>query len=64
MKMKPGVEPEKVELEMSRRTRRNHSATFKPKLALAAVKGDKTLNELTRAIRQSAPTSSMAAIRP
>ena len=33
---------------MSRRTRRNHSPTFKAKLALAAVKGDKTLNELAK----------------
>ena len=31
---------------MSRRPRRNHSASFKAKVALAAVKGDKTLAEL------------------
>ena len=31
---------------MSRRPRRNHSATFKAKVALAAVRGDKTLSEL------------------
>ena len=31
---------------MSRRPRRNHSATFKAKVALAALKGDKTLAEL------------------
>lgn len=31
---------------MSRRPRRNHSAAFKAKVALAAVKGDKTLAEL------------------
>jgi transposase len=31
---------------MSRRPRRNHTAAFKAKVALAAVKGDKTLAEL------------------
>ena len=31
---------------MSRRPRRNHSATFKAKVALAAIRGDKTLAEL------------------
>jgi transposase-like protein len=31
---------------MSRRPRRNHTAGFKAKVALAAVKGDKTLAEL------------------
>ena len=31
---------------MSRRPRRNHSAAFKAKVALAAVRGDKTLAEL------------------
>lgn len=29
-----------------KRTRRNHSAAFKAKVALAALKGDKTLSEL------------------
>jgi transposase-like protein len=32
--------------QMSRRPRRNHSAAFKAKVALAAVKGKKTLAEL------------------
>jgi transposase len=31
---------------MSRRPRRNHAAAFKAKLALAAIKGDRTLAEL------------------
>ncbi len=29
-----------------KRTRRNHGATFKAQVALAAIKGDKTLTEL------------------
>jgi len=33
---------------MSKRPRRNHSAAFKAKVALAAVKGDKTLAELAQ----------------
>lgn len=33
---------------MSRRPRRNHSAQFKAKVALAAVRGDKTLAELAK----------------
>jgi transposase len=32
--------------QMSRRPRRNHSPAFKAKVALAAVKGEKTLAEL------------------
>jgi len=32
--------------EAMKRTRRNHGATFKAQVALAAVKGDKTLAEL------------------
>ena len=31
---------------MSRRPRRNHAAGFKAKVALAAIKGDRTLAEL------------------
>jgi transposase len=31
---------------MSRRSRRNHTAAFKAKVALAAVKGDRTLAQL------------------
>jgi transposase-like protein len=31
---------------MSRRPRRNHTATFKAKVALTAIKGEKTLSEL------------------
>ena len=33
---------------MSRRPRRNHSAQFKAKVALAAIRGDKTLAELAK----------------
>lgn len=33
---------------MSRRPRRNHSLVFKAKVALAAVKGEKTLAELAQ----------------
>ena len=33
---------------MSKRTRRNHAPAFKAKVALAAVKGEKTLAELYR----------------
>jgi transposase-like protein len=32
---------------MTKRSRRNHSAVFKAKLALAAIKGDETLAQLT-----------------
>ena len=33
---------------MNRRARRNHTPTFKAKVALAAVRGDKTLAELAK----------------
>ena len=33
---------------MARRPRRNHSAAFKAKVALAAIRGDKTLAELAQ----------------
>jgi len=33
---------------MSRRRRRNHTAAFKAKVAMAALKGDKTLAELAQ----------------
>jgi len=33
---------------MSRRPRRNHSPAFKAKVALAALKGDRTLAELAQ----------------
>ena len=33
---------------MTKRTRRNHTPGFKAKVALAAMKGDKTLAELAR----------------
>ena len=33
---------------MARRSRRNHSPAFKAKVALAAVRGDRTLAELVK----------------
>ena len=39
----PGLNKEQI---MAKRTRRNHSANFKAKVALAAMAGDKTLSEL------------------
>lgn len=40
------IRPDNMENPMSRRSRRNHTPAFKAKVALAAVKGDKTLSEL------------------
>jgi transposase len=34
---------------MTRRRRRNHSGAFKAKVAMAAIKGDRTLSELAQA---------------
>ena len=34
---------------MTRRTRRNHTSVFKAKVAMAAIKGDRTLTELAQA---------------
>jgi transposase len=44
--LRTGLRPEKTEQEVSRRSRRNHTPTFKARVALAAVRGDKTLAEL------------------
>ena len=33
--------------------RRNHSAAFKAKVALAAIKGDKTIAELARSVSEN-----------
>jgi len=37
---------------MNKRTRRNHAPAFKAKVALAAVKGEKTLAELAQQFLQ------------
>ena len=42
------IGPITQEQNMSRRPRRNHSPEFKAKVALAAIKGDKTLAELAK----------------
>jgi len=36
---------------MTRRPRRNHGAAFKAKVALAALKGDRTMSELDTRIK-------------
>jgi transposase len=41
-----------LEQDMTRRSRRNHSPQFKAKVALAAVRGDKTLAELAELAEQ------------
>jgi len=43
-----GEDAAQQEGNMSKRTRRNHSPTFKAKVALAAIKGEKTLAELAQ----------------
>ncbi len=39
---------ESEEITMTRRPRRNHSPAFKAKMALAAIKGERTLAELAQ----------------
>jgi transposase len=46
--LRTGCWPEKAEQRVSRRSRRNHTPTFKAKVALAAVRNDKTLAELAK----------------
>ena len=46
---------------MSRRPRRNHSAEFKAKVALAAVRGDRTLSELASQFTSDAFTGLLKA---
>ena len=43
-----GEDAAQQEGKMSRRTRRNHGPAFKAKVALAAIKGEKTLAELAQ----------------
>ena len=38
---------------MTRRTRRNHSPALKAKVALAAIRGEKTMSELAPAVRRT-----------
>lgn len=40
------IHPDYLENPMHRRSRRNHSPAFRAKVALAAVRGDKTLSEI------------------
>jgi len=46
--LRTGRRPEKVADSMNKRSRRNHTPAFKAKVALAAVRGDKTLSELAK----------------
>ena len=41
---------------MTKRTRRNHSPAFKARVALAAVKGEKTLAELAQQFDVDGPS--------
>jgi len=43
-----GRKPLEIGADISKRIRRNHSAAFKAKVALAAVKGDLTIAELAK----------------
>ena len=42
---------------MTRRPRRNHGAAFKAKVALAALKGDRTMSELAQQFDRNRPLS-------
>ena len=46
---------------MTRRTRRNHAPAFKAQVALAALKGDKTLAELAQQYDSSEPDHGLEA---
>ena len=47
---------------MARRPRRNHSPAFKAKVAVAAIKGEKTLIELAQILTSTRTRSSSGAI--
>jgi transposase len=49
---------------MAKRPRRNHSPAFKAKVALAAIKGDKTLVELLEQFDVHANQRSQSQDRP
>ena len=44
---------------MSRRPRRNHGPAFKAKVALAAIRGEKTMSELAERCWQANANSSL-----
>lgn len=48
LRPEPAIMAGKQERQMTQRSRRTHSAALKAKVALAALKGDKTLAELAQ----------------
>src|SRR5207249_7096170 len=48
LRHEPGLRARESRMTMSRRPRRNHSPAFKAKVAVDAVKGEKTLAELAK----------------
>ena len=48
LRQQPGPEARESRMTMSKRPRRNHSPLFKAKVAIDAIKGEKTLAELSK----------------
>ena len=48
LRQQPGPEARESRMTMSKRPRRNHSPLFKAKVAVDAIKGEKTLAERER----------------
>ena len=48
LRHQPGLEARECRMDMSKRPRRNHSPLFKAKVAIDAIKGEKTLAELAK----------------